>query len=96
MIFCTADLQPGEAGAPLHRTESLDYACVLNGEITMILDSGDRTVVKAGEIILQRGAMHSWKNEGTETCRALFVMVAADKVKTQEGKELEAFFPPKP
>ena len=50
-------------------------------------------MVKAGEVILQRGAMHAWKNEGTETCRMLFVMVAADKIKTQDGKELGAFFP---
>lgn len=96
VIFCTTDIHPGGAGAPLHRTESLDYACVLNGEITMILDSGDQTVVKAGEVILQRGAMHSWKNEGTETCRMLFVMVAAEKIKTQDGKELGAFFPQTP
>lgn len=42
----------------MHRTVSLDYGCVLFGEITMKLDGGAETVVKAGEFIVQRGAMH--------------------------------------
>ena len=80
----------------MHRTESLDYVCILSGEITMTLDGGEKAVVRPGEMILQRGAMHSWKNEGKETCRMLVVMVASEKIRTEDGKELGAYFPPPP
>ncbi len=49
-----------------------------------------------GEMILQRGAMHSWFNAGKETCRMLFVMLASEKVVTSEGEVLEEFFPKPP
>ena len=62
----------------------------------MTLDGGERKVLRPGEMVLQRGAMHSWKNEGTETCRMVFVMVASEKIKTEDGQELGEYFPTKP
>ena len=69
---------------------SLDYAVVLSGSIWITLDSGDETEVKAGEFILQRGTNHLWSNRSDVPCRALFVMVGSEKVKLEDGTELEA------
>ena len=88
-MFCTTDIAPGHA-APMHRTESTDYACVLDGEITMRMDGGDETVVSAGEMIVQRGTNHTWINNGKQFCRILFVMIGCEKVKLEDGRFLEA------
>jgi len=62
----------------------------------MILDGGEEKVAKAGDVIVQRGTMHSWKNHTQEPCRILVVMVGSEKVKTEDGKEFDAFFPKRP
>ena len=77
----------------MHRTVSLDYACVLSGEITMRLDGGEETVVKSGEFIIQRGGMHLWFNHSKEPCRILCVLLGSEKIVTAEGTELDGFFP---
>ena len=58
----------------MHRTETLDYAIILEGEMTLILDDSE-TVVRAGDIVIQRGTNHGWANRGKQKCRAIFVMV---------------------
>lgn len=60
----------------MHRTESLDYGIVLEGEITLILDVGE-TVVRAGDIVVQRGTNHGWANRSGKPCRICFVLVDA-------------------
>lgn len=73
----------------MHRTQSLDYTCVLAGEIVLTLDGKEEVVVKPGEMIVQRGTMHAWENRGHEVCRMLFVMVASREVLLEGGEELE-------
>ena len=80
----------------MHRTLSLDYGVVLSGEITMKLDGGDETIIRTGDYLLQRGTMHQWYNHTKAPCRILFVMVGSEKVVTEDGKELDAYFPPPP
>ncbi len=60
----------------MHRTDSLDYAVVLSGEITMLLDdeTGDR-VLRPGDVVIQRGTNHAWANRGDEPCVMMFVML---------------------
>ncbi len=87
-IFCTSDF-PAGAKAPMHRTLTLDYCVVLAGSIWLVTDGGDETEVKAGEMVLQRGVNHYWENRGKETCRVLCVMVGAEKVVLEDGKELD-------
>ena len=94
-MFCTSDILPGQ-GSPMHRTVSLDYACILSGEITMKLDGGEESVLKTGDFVLQRGGMHLWYNHTQEPCRMLCVLLGAEKILTGEGTELEAFFPKRP
>lgn len=80
------DIPPG-AGAPMHRTVSLDFGVVLKGEVVCELDGGMEKVCKEGDVVVQRGTIHAWYNRSTEPARILFVFVPAEKVNIN-GKEL--------
>ena len=58
----------------MHRTQSIDYGIVLEGEITLILDEGE-TTVKAGDIVIQRGTNHGWANRSGKNCRIAFILI---------------------
>ncbi|KAL8993006.1 MAG: hypothetical protein Q9169_006664 [Polycauliona sp. 2 TL-2023] len=74
----------------MHRTQSLDYGVVLEGELECILDSGEVRLMKRGDVAVQRGTMHAWRNTSkTEWARMFFVLLAAEKVEVG-GKVLEA------
>jgi len=60
--------------SPFHRTASVDYGIVLEGEITLILDDSEVTA-RAGDVIIQRGTDHAWANRGHVTARVVFVLV---------------------
>jgi hypothetical protein len=66
-----------ETGAPhplMHRTQTLDYGIVIEGELTLILDRGE-TIVRAGDIIIQRGTNHAWANRSDKNCRVAFILI---------------------
>ncbi|GGH33592.1 cupin domain-containing protein [Microbacterium album] len=63
--------------SPMHRTESIDYGIVLEGEITLILDDSEVTA-RAGDIFVQRGTDHAWANRGDTIARVAFVLVGAE------------------
>jgi mannose-6-phosphate isomerase-like protein (cupin superfamily) len=60
--------------SPIHRTASVDYGIVLEGEITLILDDSEVTLT-AGDIVVQRGTDHAWANRGNVTAKVAFVLV---------------------
>jgi mannose-6-phosphate isomerase-like protein (cupin superfamily) len=60
--------------SPMHRTASVDYGIVLEGEITLLLDDSE-VPLRAGDIIVQRGTDHAWANRGDRTARVVFVLV---------------------
>lgn len=60
--------------SPVHRTESIDYGIVIDGEITLLLDDSE-VVLRAGDVVVQRGTDHAWANRGTEAARVAFVLV---------------------
>jgi quercetin dioxygenase-like cupin family protein len=70
------DLPPGSPGG-LHRTESIDYAFVLAGEVDMELDDGVRVALNAGDIVVQRATNHSWSNRGSTWARIAVVLIDA-------------------
>lgn len=70
------ELPPGGPGL-MHRTESLDYAVILSGEVDMELDEGQRVSLNAGDVVIQRGTNHSWINRGSGWARILFVLIDA-------------------
>lgn len=87
-VFRVLKLEPGNT-ARVHRTDSIDYAVVLEGEIDMELEAGDFVHLKAGDVLVQRGTLHNWVNQGTAPCTIAFVLIAANPV-TAGGKVLHA------
>lgn len=73
--FAINDLPPGAVGAH-HRTDSLDYAIILAGDVDLVMDEG-RTRCNVGDVIVQRGTNHSWVNAGTTPARIAFVLIDA-------------------
>ena len=81
------EFAPGVAPR-VHRTDSIDYAAVMSGEIDMELD--DSVVhLKAGDVLVQRGTIHNWVNRGTQPCVIAFVLIDAKSVEAG-GKTLHA------
>ncbi|MEP9385184.1 cupin domain-containing protein [Nocardioides sp. KR10-350] len=60
--------------SPVHRTASIDYGIVVEGEIVLILDDTEVTL-RAGDVIVQRGTSHAWANRGDVTAKVVFVLV---------------------
>jgi mannose-6-phosphate isomerase-like protein (cupin superfamily) len=73
-------IDPGTQGymrhANTHRTRSIDYAIVLDGEIDMLMDDTE-VHVKAGDVLVQQGTNHAWVNNGTKPCRIAFILIDA-------------------
>jgi quercetin dioxygenase-like cupin family protein len=59
-----------------HRTKSIDYAIVLDGEIDMLIDDSE-IHMKPGDVLIQQGTNHAWVNNGDKTCRIAFVLMDA-------------------
>jgi hypothetical protein len=64
----------GSRHAFMHRTETVDYGIMLEGELTLILDVGE-TIVRAGDIVIQRGTNHGWANRSGRHCRIAFILI---------------------
>ncbi len=64
----------GTRHAFMHRTETIDYGIMLHGELTLIMDEGE-TVIRAGDIVIQRGTNHGWANRSGKPCRIAFVLI---------------------
>jgi quercetin dioxygenase-like cupin family protein len=64
----------------MHRTQTVDYAIVLSGEIWALMDSGE-TKMKAGDILVQRGTNHAWSNRSNKPCLVAFVLIDAKPLK---------------
>ena len=59
-----------------HRTKSIDYALVLDGEIDMLMDDSE-VHLKAGDVLIQQGTNHAWVNNSGKNCRVAFVLIDA-------------------
>ena len=59
-----------------HKTSTIDYAIVLSGEIYALMDEGE-TLMRAGDILIQRATNHSWSNRSDKPCRMAFVLLDA-------------------
>ncbi|KAH7327457.1 cupin domain protein [Rhexocercosporidium sp. MPI-PUGE-AT-0058] len=79
---------PPKFEAPMHRTVSLDYGVLIDGELECVLDSGERRSLKPGDVAIQRGTMHAWVNPSeTKWARMYYVLIDALPA-TMDGKEL--------
>ena len=72
---------PDAADAPqvqrllMHRTDTVDFGIVLAGELTLVLEDGSETVLRAGDLVVQNGVVHGWRNAGPATAVVVFVLV---------------------
>ncbi len=87
-VFRVVRYEPGVVPRN-HRTDSIDYAVVVSGEIDMELDDKVVVKLKAGDALVQRGTIHNWVNRGTEDCVIAFVLISAKPV-TAAGEALHA------
>ncbi|WP_420411665.1 cupin domain-containing protein [Roseibium sp.] len=78
-----ANIVEGARHPFMHRTDSVDYAVIMTGEIYMLLDE-DEVLLKAGDVVVQRGTNHAWSNRGTEPCSIAFILV--DGVTQRDAK----------
>jgi quercetin dioxygenase-like cupin family protein len=77
-VFRVISFGPGVAPRN-HRTDSLDYAVVMAGAIDMVLDN-ETVTLRAGDVLVQRGTVHNWINNGKEPCVIAFVLISAKPV----------------
>lgn len=72
-----------ETDAPgFHRSDTIDYGVVLEGEITLQLDDGRESLLRQGDVLVQMGTRHAWRNTGNRPARLLFVMLGAQRGKS--------------
>jgi len=72
--FAPGHLDERGLQSPVHRTASVDYGIVLEGEITLVLDDSEVTL-RSGDVVVQRGTDHAWANRGDVPARVVFVLV---------------------
>jgi mannose-6-phosphate isomerase-like protein (cupin superfamily) len=71
-----ADLfEPDEPG--MHTTDTIDYALVLDGEITLELDAGETVSLAPGDVAIQNGTRHAWRNPGSVPATVAFFCIGA-------------------
>src|SRR6201987_4827819 len=78
-----------------HRTETLDYAIVLAGEIDCELENGEAVHLTSGDVMIQRGTIHTWVNKGSVPAVIAFILIDAKPVEVN-GTEMRTVFPAPP
>jgi hypothetical protein len=63
-----------------HRTDTIDYAICLEGEIWALMDEGEK-LMKPGDVLIQRGTYHAWSNRSDQNCRMAFILIDAHPVR---------------
>lgn len=90
-VIRIVDMLPGKE-SPMHRTNSIDYGIVLDGEIELELEDGARKTIGQGGIIVQRGTNHLWRNTTDKVCRIAFILIEAPAY-LHNGQPLEEHKP---
>ena len=92
-VIRVVDMLPG-GESPMHRTNSIDYGIVQSGSVELELDDGRVETCRAGDVIVQRGTIHLWRNPSdSETCRIVFVLTEAKSGYVHDGQPLEELKP---
>lgn len=72
------EFKTGNPHPMMHQTPTLDYIIILSGELYLIMEDGE-TLLKAGDIVIQRGTNHAWSNRSDEPCIQLAVLIDAEE-----------------
>jgi quercetin dioxygenase-like cupin family protein len=84
-VLRIVDFAPGYE-TMLHRTQSLDYGIVLEGPMEAILESGEVQVLERGDVVVQRGTNHAWRNPSkTKWMRMIYVLQYCEDMKEGEA-----------
>jgi hypothetical protein len=74
-LYPDADHRPAGSTHPgMHVTDTVDYALVISGEIYAVMEEGE-TLMRAGDVLIQRGTSHAWANRSGDYCRVAFVLI---------------------
>ncbi|KAL1895606.1 hypothetical protein Sste5346_005075 [Sporothrix stenoceras] len=89
--FVLCEVPPFRAAMPPRRTLTVDYVVVVTGELTVCLDGDVSTEkrVRAGDVLVQQGTQHMWRNQTDMPCRLLYVMVAGRRITLANGTVLD-------
>jgi hypothetical protein len=80
-MFPDAHHDAGHARHPgMHTTDTIDYAILLQGELVAILEEGE-TLMRAGDILIQRGTHHAWANRSKDIARIAFILIDAERAR---------------
>lgn len=92
-VIRVVDMLPGGA-SPMHRTNSIDYGIVVTGRVELELDDGVVETCRAGDVIVQRGTIHRWRNPSdTFACRIVFVLIEGAGPYLHNGRPLTEIKP---
>lgn len=84
-VIRIVDMLPLQS-SPMHRSNSIDYGIVLSGRVVLELDDGAETELGAGDVVVQRGTIHLWRNPSdTEVCRIVFILIEAPAATVNGG-----------
>jgi quercetin dioxygenase-like cupin family protein len=75
-VFRMLELAPGKS-AFMHRTNTIDYAVVISGKCTMLLDDEAEVDMSAGDVMVQRATWHGWANRTDEPCQIIFILIGS-------------------
>ena len=89
--FRITEWAPGHARFT-HRTETVDYAILLSGEIDLELENNEVVHLKPGDVVVQRGTTHTWVNRGSVPAVTAFILIDASPAEVN-GQELRTIFP---
>ncbi|KAJ5216593.1 uncharacterized protein N7498_003000 [Penicillium cinerascens] len=88
---CTIIEVPPDTWVPMHRTETLDYGVIIDGATELVLDSDEKKVLKKGDVFVQRGTAHAWRNitekkDNNGVLRVFFVFQPIEQVRLEGNK----------
>jgi quercetin dioxygenase-like cupin family protein len=78
-VIRVIEFLPARSGgqrSPMHRTRTIDYGIVLDGEVVLIL-SDSETTLRKGDVVIQRGTDHAWENRSSTTAKMVFILIDA-------------------
>lgn len=91
-VIRIVDMMPGKS-SPLHRSYSIDYGIILSGSLELELDGGEVVFLDVGDIVVQRGTNHLWRNPSSDTvCRIAFILIESLPIEV-EGQRLPEIHP---
>jgi quercetin dioxygenase-like cupin family protein len=91
-VLRIGELAPG-AHPAVHRTHSVDYGIVLEGDIDMEVDDGATVHLRQGDVVVQRGTIHAWINRGDRPCKMAWILIHAEPI-VIDGKTLDDGYVP--